>query len=239
MQDLLLELLNDGSINVANYLLDNYVKLGMSNDEFLLYLQIKKAKSRGDLFPEMEQLATELGMSNQVLFATIQSLQNKKIMEIKQKRDDDGKLSDYYDFSLMYQKLIRLVESQNQVKQQEQTFNQTQSIFQQIETEFGRALTPIEMEMISGWVNKDHYSNDIVRMALKEAVINQAYSLKYIDRILLSWQKKNLKTAQQVEKYRNNLKNYQYNHSNQTSKNSNQQNNVKIPLIKLTHPDKN
>ncbi|TVS92837.1 DnaD domain protein, partial [Enterococcus durans] len=35
--------------------------------------------------------------------------------------------------------------------------------------------------------------------ALREAVLNQAYSFNYVDRILLSWERKNLKTKQQVE----------------------------------------
>ena len=38
--------------------------------------------------------------------------------------------------------------------------------------------------MIGQWLNTDHYSPELIRLALREAVLNQAYSLKYIDRIL-------------------------------------------------------
>ena len=31
---------------------------------------------------------------------------------------------------------------------------------------------------------------ELIRLALREAVLNQAYSLKYIDRILLAWERK-------------------------------------------------
>ncbi len=37
--------------------------------------------------------------------------------------------------------------------------------------------------MIGQWLNTDHYSPELIRLALREAVLNQAYSLKYIDRI--------------------------------------------------------
>ena len=40
--------------------------------------------------------------------------------------------------------------------------------------------------MIGQWLNTDHYSPELIRLALREAVLNQAYSLKYIDRILLA-----------------------------------------------------
>ncbi|MEO2820231.1 DnaD domain protein, partial [Lacticaseibacillus rhamnosus] len=36
-------------------------------------------------------------------------------------------------------------------------------------------------------------------LALREAVLNAAYSLKYMDRILLNWERRHLKTAQQVQ----------------------------------------
>ena len=39
--------------------------------------------------------------------------------------------------------------------------------------------------MIGQWLNTDHYSPELIRLALREAVLNQAYSLKYIDRIYL------------------------------------------------------
>ena len=39
---------------------------------------------------------------------------------------------------------------------------------------------------------------ELIRLALREAVLNQAYSLKYIDRILLAWERKNITTKEQV-----------------------------------------
>lgn len=71
-------------------------------------------------------------------------------------------------------------------------------LYQLFEKEFGRILSPIENETIGAWIAVDHYELDIIQLALREAVLNQAYSLKYIDRILLSWERKNIKTKEQV-----------------------------------------
>ncbi len=52
--------------------------------------------------------------------------------------------------------------------------------------------------MIGQWLETDHYQPELIRLALREAVLNQAYSLKYIDRILLAWERKNITTKEQV-----------------------------------------
>jgi DNA replication protein len=230
MQELLLSLLEDGSISVANFLLDNYAKLGMTSDEFLLYLQIKKEQSRGNSFPQMDKLADSLGMTSQNLFSTIQSLQDKKILEINQRKDDQGRLSDFYDFSMLYQKMIALFDNKvEEIKKVESTKQET-SIYDQIQIEFGRPLSPIEIETISQWIDTDHFSFDLIRLALKEAVLNQAYNLKYMDRILLNWQQRNLTTPAQVE----NSLNSRPSGKNEGQPKNTKQSNIKIPLVKLT-----
>jgi DNA replication protein len=231
MQKLLLSLLEDGSISIANFLLDNYSKLGMTNDEFLLYLQIKKEQSRGDSFPQMDRLADSLGMSSQTLFATIQSLQDKKILEINQRKDHTGQLVDFYDFELMYQKLVALFDEKVEQTVKVETKQREDSVYDQIQIEFGRPLSPIEIETISQWIDVDHFSPDLIRLALKEAVLNQAYNLKYMDRILLNWQQRNLTTVSQVENSINSRPK-----SNQKTTSSKAPS-VKIPLIKLTSDD--
>ena len=76
--------------------------------------------------------------------------------------------------------------------------DKTRQLFQTFEQEFGRALSSFELEMINDWLQTDHYQIEVILLALKEAVLNQAFSFKYIDKILLSWEKKNIKTKAQV-----------------------------------------
>ena len=58
------------------------------------------------------------------------------------------------------------------------------------------------METVDSWLNRDHFSTEIIRLALREAVLNDARSFKYIDRILLDWQKRQIKNADDLERYR-------------------------------------
>lgn len=73
-------------------------------------------------------------------------------------------------------------------------------LYQLFEKEFGRPMSPIENESIGKWIAEDNYDLDVIRLALRESVLNQAYSLRYIDRILLEWERKGIKSKQQAEK---------------------------------------
>ncbi len=75
------------------------------------------------------------------------------------------------------------------------------------ESEFGRPLSAIEYQRISQWLEEDKYQPDLIQFALREAVLNQAYSLNYIDRILLSWERKNITSKEQVEEEQKRRKN--------------------------------
>ena len=85
-------------------------------------------------------------------------------------------------------------------KMEQETAQNTKSLYTIFEKEFGRPLSPMEMETLVMWVEQDKYSPELVQMALREAVLSQVYNFKYIDRILLNWEKKNIRTKDQVEK---------------------------------------
>ena len=71
------------------------------------------------------------------------------------------------------------------------------------ESEFRRPLTGTEFEVIKAWMEK-MYNEDLILAALKEAVYNGATNIRYIDTILYEWNKKGLKTKEDVDNYLNN-----------------------------------
>ena len=83
-------------------------------------------------------------------------------------------------------------------------------IFKLFEQEFGRFLSPMECESISMWLDDDGHSVEIIRAALKEAVLAEKMSLRYIDRILFEWKKKNVKTLSMLKDMRKNFGRSEY-----------------------------
>ncbi|MNO29573.1 DNA replication protein DnaD [compost metagenome] len=78
---------------------------------------------------------------------------------------------------------------------------ENRSLFTIFEKEFGRPLSPMECETISGWVDQDKYPEELILLALKESVFAGKVHFRYIDRILLEWARNRVKNAQDVKAY--------------------------------------
>lgn len=57
----------------------------------------------------------------------------------------------------------------------------------------GFQLSPIQYEVVQQWDD-----NELTRYAIKKAVLNNKFNISYIDKILTSFKKKNIKTVQQA-----------------------------------------
>ena len=80
------------------------------------------------------------------------------------------------------------------------------NLYSVFETEFGRTLSPMEFEIINGWVDNG-YSEELIKLALKEATYNGVSNLRYIDKIIFEWGKKGIKNKEDVENNRKQFKN--------------------------------
>lgn len=78
-----------------------------------------------------------------------------------------------------------------------------ESIFEVVEKNIGRVLSPIELEVIKNW----DYDEEIIVLAIKEAMLHNAKTIKYIDRVLFNWKQNNLKTIEDVNNYLNEFSN--------------------------------
>ncbi|OPY63661.1 MAG: DNA replication protein DnaD [Pelotomaculum sp. PtaU1.Bin065] len=67
------------------------------------------------------------------------------------------------------------------------------------EKEFGRPLSPFEVEQIEQWAEQNGAL--LVVEALKRAVLRGKHNFKYINSILSEWQKNNLRTVQAIQEY--------------------------------------
>lgn len=75
------------------------------------------------------------------------------------------------------------------------TFNSSSNtIYDYLEENFGRALSSAEFEEISTWED-----NELTRYAIKQAVLNGKFNITYISRILFNYKKNNIQTVQQAQ----------------------------------------
>lgn len=77
----------------------------------------------------------------------------------------------------------------------------TTTIYDCVEQNFGRTLSPMEYEQISKWED-----NELTRYAIKKAVLRNVCSISYISGILGSYERNNIKTVQQAQASDENFK---------------------------------
>lgn len=75
--------------------------------------------------------------------------------------------------------------------------NANVNVLEFAEKEFGRTLSSSEVEFINSW----EYNPEIIKLAIKETVLNQVYNVKYTDKILYEWEKANLKDVNSIKKH--------------------------------------
>lgn len=192
-------LLNHQFTTISNLLLDYYHKIDMNEREILFYFQLLKYEQRGIDFPNMEDISKEMGLPLDVLYGLLEQLIKKGCIQIETIKNGKGQTEDRYDLTPVYDKINWCIESEEKQEVVKKEVNQIGELYQRFEREFGRPLSPMEIENIQLWVSQDNYAVDIIELALREAVLNQAYSFKYIDRILLSWERKNLRSKAAIQ----------------------------------------
>ncbi|MFD1485673.1 DnaD domain-containing protein [Lacticaseibacillus baoqingensis] len=197
MADELNSFLAAGQSSFSTALFDHYAQSDLTHSEFLVYLFLSQWAQTHTEAPEPDGLAARLKMTPGTLYATINSLLQKQAVALVSFPDGHGHTIDQYDVTPL---LRRLLDTPQATTTQAEA-NATSTVFNQIEIEFARPLSPIEQQTIADWLNIDHYNPKVIQLALREAVLNQKYSLRYIDRILINWEKLHLTTPQQVQTY--------------------------------------
>ncbi|WP_225426390.1 DnaD domain protein [Lacticaseibacillus saniviri] len=184
-----------GSTSVSNLILEHFNQTGLTINELVVYLYLSYWQQNHQEAPDLATIANLTQLSQADLFAVINNLIQKKAIQLTSTVNHAGQTSDHYDLSPL---LIQLLGTQTAEASQPEPA-QGSSLFSMVEVEFGRPLSPIEQQTIRAWLEEDHYAPEMIQLALREAVLNQAYSLRYMDRVLINWEKRHLTTPQQVQ----------------------------------------
>lgn len=199
----LLQLFQEGSIALPIPLLTMYKKLGLTEEEVMLIIQIMvyQEKEKQPL-PSVEKIATKMNLSTEQIAGLFKKLIHQGFLEIVEEINDDGLRCERYSLDPLYAKLADGMLAKNELDESE---NRKQSdyenLFQLFEREFGRPLSPFECEHLTQWLDQDGYSEELIKAAVREAVFCGKLNFRYIDRILLEWQRNRIRTADEAAEY--------------------------------------
>lgn len=219
MEKGLLLALEQGAVSVPSLLLHWYARIGLTEVDMMLlvHLMAFKEKEQNDL-PAVEDLQSRMSASPDEIAASLEKLVGEEWIAIKATEDPETGLPyESYDLSGVLERLAAVVADwarQEAHMEQEalvqegaggfgdaQTESGTQNLFDLFEAEFGRPLTPMEIETISGWLDKDKYPEPLIAAALKESVFAGKLHFRYIDRTLLDWARQRIRTPEEAREY--------------------------------------
>lgn len=172
-------------------LLEVYHQLGITNEEMLFLIHLISFQQQQDEFPSIQRLQERMHYSDEQMYDAIETLMERGILRIEALTNEKGLARERYSLLPLYEKVQQLENQSAHAQNLSQQKQNEGEVFEIIETEFGRQLSPIEYQQVSSWFAKDKFEVETVKAAVKEAVLNQVYNLKYIDRILINWKKQN------------------------------------------------
>lgn len=191
MKDKLINVLKTRMIYYPLYLYRYRIELDLSDSNFIFLTYLMNF---GDKFSfDLERFSKDLNIEPEEVFERIESLRKSKFIEISTIEKERKLKEEEITLLPLYKKISDIIISEEDDKENEE------ELLTDIEKSFGRTLSPIEVDFIMNW-NKKGYSNEIILSAIKETILNGANNLKYADKILFEWNKKGIKTVDDVEK---------------------------------------
>lgn len=193
------EILKSKDIIIPIYIYKLFSKFNIDLETFIFLMYLYNSDEKIIFNPS--KLSEDFGISIQQVLVYVDKLVSNNLISFEIIKNDKNISEEYLSLTYFYDKLsLLLIEDSNE------NVNETNSsIFEIIEKEFGRVLSPIEYEIIKAW-HEGNISDELINEALKEAVFNGVSNLRYIDKILYEWQKKGIKNKEDVENNRKNFK---------------------------------
>ncbi|MFX3617086.1 MAG: DnaD domain-containing protein [Sporolactobacillus sp.] len=191
----LLNLMLRGTINVPSLLIEHYQEIGLNEQECMLLIEVHSFIIKGDDFPTFEDLSKRMTLEETPCADLLRHLIQHGFLSIVQKKDNQI-YSEAYSLQPLWEKLLRFAaHEQDQVSLK----GNEDALYTLFETEFGRPLSPIECETLAMWIDEDRQAPQLIKAALREAVISGKLNFRYIDRILFDWRKNGIQTLEQAK----------------------------------------
>lgn len=216
-----------GYTSIPNLLLRTYKSIGLTDIELvvlfhLVYFRLAEKNS----FPTLEKFAHLMSTPVEEIESCLNQLMEKKIISIDKRIDlDTLEFIEIYNLEGLFDKLSEVwaIERNNDFEEQQRALKRKQEksftanldhsrtvkganintisettamVYNAFESEFGRPLSPMEGELIFSWC--DQFPVELVIEALRISVIQGTCNLRYIERILQDWERKNIHSIRQV-----------------------------------------
>lgn len=191
----LIDIFKQGNMVIPLYFLQHYKDFKLNLEEFIFLMYLYNLGNKFIFDPG--KFGNDLNIELMDVMNYVSVLTDKHFMRVEVLKNEKGLMEEVVILDEFYNKLSMItIDEVNNTSNSEDS-----NVFEIIEKEFGRTLSPIEYEIIKAWLDSG-FSEELIKEAIKEATMNNVSNLRYIDKILFEWSKAGIKTGQDVEKNR-------------------------------------
>ena len=193
-----LDAFKSGNLVLPSALLLHFKELFPSSDDFLVwqFFYLQNTTVLEDMSPS--QIAERIGKEISDVNQSISNLTERGLLQYRT-IELNGEIELLFDASLALERLDKLVGASYSSSEQLTPQNQLKDLVETFQQELGRLLTPFEIEDLTKTLKEDGTSADLIKEALREAVLNGKANWKYIQAILRNWRHEGIKSVVQVE----------------------------------------
>lgn len=187
MNELVFNTLKEKDFIIKSYLLKVAISLNLDLNDFILLVYLINQEEPS---LNIENIKKYTYLSEDAIMESYTKLLAINLIEVTMKKDGNGLVREVINLDNIIKNITSDITREH--KQSEKT-----NLFSLFEREFVRPLSPMEYEIINEWI-RSGISEELISEALKEAIFNGVKSLRYIDKILISWKDKGYKSASDV-----------------------------------------
>ncbi|MBU5594210.1 DnaD domain-containing protein [Amphibacillus sp. MSJ-3] len=180
---------------ISKKLLNSYRQLAIDEQELVIILHIHRFIQEGIFFPTPLKIAELMSIDEQKCSQLLRQLIQKDLLTIVELQTENGIVNERYSLEPLWAKLYQ----DKPIKRTTDNLDENMmNVFILFEQEFGRALSPIEIEMINVWLDEENIEPALIKAALRESVLMSKLNFRYIDRILREWNRKGIHSVEQA-----------------------------------------
>lgn len=193
-----LDAFKSGNLVLPSTLLLHFKELFPSSDDFLVWQFFYLQNTTGLEEMSPSQIAERIGKEISDVNQSISNLTERGLLQYRT-IELNGEIELLFDASLALERLDDLLGVADSSSDQLTPQNQLKDLVETFQQELGRLLTPFEIEDLTKTLKEDGTSADLIKEALREAVLNGKANWKYIQAILRNWRHEGIKSVAQIE----------------------------------------
>ncbi len=193
-----LDAFKSGNLVLPSALLLHFKELFPSSDDFMVwqFFYLQNTTGLDEMSPS--QIADRIGKEISDVNQAISNLTERGLLQYRT-IELNGEIELLFDASLALERLDDLLGVAHSNSDQLTPQNQLKDLVEIFQQELGRLLTPFEIEDLTKTLKEDGTSADLIKEALREAVLNGKANWKYIQAILRNWRHEGIKSVAQIE----------------------------------------